>query len=827
MRIKLLSSVLLLLCLTQAWADDSGKCGDDLTWSYISNTYSLVISGSGEMYNYDSSVDTPWYDKDVTNIIIENGVTTIGDKAFYYNNTLSLIVIPSSVVSIGEFAFYRCTELSSISIPTSVKTIGYGAFSNCEALSTLTIPNGVKTIGEFAFSDCKALSTLTIPESVETIGVWAFSGCTNLASVSIPYGITTINNGTFCWCSNLSSVNLPNSLLTIGDQAFEGCSFESITIPESVTSIGGFAFYECTNLSSIIIPKKVTNIDTEAFGHCESLSSIIVDEENPRYDSRYNCNAIIETKYNFMQRGCKNTFIPNGIEMIQYHCFSGCKGLKSIGIPNSVESIGGRIFADCPDLISVTIGNGVTEMGDEKLWDGYSCFESCPNITDIYCYADPTEIAWYQSDEGLKPEKETRFHVYNKSVWVEKYPNANVTFVDDYTDRGKCGDGLVYTYNGDEKMLRIETSGDGTATMSNYDADLVPWNYYGADIEKLVIEEGVQTIGDNAFSSIDGDLLSITLPSTITSIGNSSFYGFKGQYIDLSACTSLPAITINRNAGVFNGVSLFTRIYLPDGKGHMAGNGVNVIIGRTCTGALTFIDGLSFGSPIEFTANNVSYNRTFTSGVTATVCLPYTIAAANVTGGKFYSFEGVSDDFVVTMNEVTGDIQANTPYLFVPSATGMTFGGSVTVSIVNGNTETSTSNGNWTFCGTYEKIIWAEEEDFGGDAIYGYAANAYGDNVNAGDFVRVEASANSYINPYRAYLKFSKSSTARRLSSVKSLPARMKVKLVDGNENVTLINIVDVNKEASDVWYTIEGRPLPSEPMQKGVYIRNGVKVIK
>lgn len=309
------------------------------------------------------------------------------------------------------------------------------------------------------------------------------------------------------------------------------------------------------------------------------------------------------------------------------------------------------------------------------------------------------------------------------------------------------------------------------------------------------------------------------------------YYGCSGlTSLNLSDCLNLPSVTVNRNRydGIFYGVSRNTLIYLPGGKGHSDGGGKNVIIGNKCTGGFALQEGQSFESPVGFEADEVSYDRTFTSGVTSTVCLPYTIAASNVLGGKFYSFGGVSDDFVVTMNEVTGDIQASTPYLFVPSSESIGFDGSVTVGIVNRDTSPLTKNGEWDFCGTYEKITWRTAEDFGDAVIYGFAANTYGEHVQAGDFVKVSPSNDSYINPFRAYLKFTaqQGGPGSRAVSKRVLPNKLKVVLVDSDDSTTAIRNVATDGR-HDAWFSLDGKRLESMPTQKGVYVRNGKKIVK
>ena len=203
--------------------------------------------------------------------------------------------------------------------------------------------------------------------------------------------------------SPITSITIPNSVTNIGNGAFNGCkSLTSITIPNSVTSIGGSAFYGCKSLTSITIPNSVISIGEEVFSYCYSLTSVVVESDNAIYDSRENCNAIIETATNKVIAGCKKSIIPNSITSIGDWAFYG-SSIASISIPNSVTSIGYRAFFRCSSLTSVTIPNSVTSIGDwafyncEKLGTlvlgdkvkniGYGAFNGCNKLYHIYCYA--------------------------------------------------------------------------------------------------------------------------------------------------------------------------------------------------------------------------------------------------------------------------------------------------------------------------------------------------------------------------------------------------------------------------------------------------------
>ena len=226
------------------------------------------------------------------------------------------------------------------------------------------------------------ITSVTIGNSVTSIGNWAFWNCTSLTSVTIPNSVTSIGNSALYGCSNLTSVTIPNSVTSIGDRAFSGCSgLTSVAIPNSVTSIGG-----------------------DVFSNCSSLTSIIVESGNSMYDSRDNCNAIIETSTNTLIAGCPNTIIPNSVTSIGEGAFSGCSGLTSVAIPNSVTSIGDRAFSGCSGLTSVAIPNSVTSIGD-RAFSGCSGLPIVDNIryADTYLVeAIDKSLATYKIKDGTK-----------------------------------------------------------------------------------------------------------------------------------------------------------------------------------------------------------------------------------------------------------------------------------------------------------------------------------------------------------------------------------------------------------------------------------------
>ena len=208
-------------------------------------------------------------------VVIPDGVTSIGSFAFSGCSSLTSVTIPDSVTSIGWNAFSGCSSLTSVIIPDSVTCIGDSAFEYCSGLTSLIIPDSVTSIGWNAFFDCSNLTSVTIGNSVTRIGDSAFCCCSGLTSVTIPGSVTSIDKDAFFSCKSLKSVTIGDNVTSIGNSAFSGCSgLTSVTIPDSVTSIGNFAFRDCSDLTSVTIPDSVTSIGKDTFIMCKKLKSV-------------------------------------------------------------------------------------------------------------------------------------------------------------------------------------------------------------------------------------------------------------------------------------------------------------------------------------------------------------------------------------------------------------------------------------------------------------------------------------------------------------------------------------------------------------------------
>ena len=366
-------------------------------------------------------------DKELTSIVVPDGVTEIGERAFSGCSNLTSITIPESVTQIGERAFEGCSSLTSITIPNSVTEIGSGAFTGCSSLTSITIPNSVEWIGDSTFSGCRSLTNITIPSSIAEIGRRTFSGCSNLTSITIPESVTSIGGYAFYDCSSLTSITIPNSVTSIGDEAFKGCSsLTSITIPESVTEIGWRAFSGCSSLKCV----RVGNPDCYEYFKSEGVPDITFGGKNASENGR--CLIVDGKLVKFIANGLTECYIPEGVTTIGYYAFRDCSSLTRITIPNSVTSIESGTFSGCtgeliincdiPDgertprggfgyhyyyplmgskFTKVTIGDDVTRIGDYAFYDcdtieqltignsvleiGTSAFKGCTGTLFINC----------------------------------------------------------------------------------------------------------------------------------------------------------------------------------------------------------------------------------------------------------------------------------------------------------------------------------------------------------------------------------------------------------------------------------------------------------
>ena len=455
----------------------SGECGnngDNLTW-VLTVDGTLTISGSGKMKDYSSSSVAPWYSNrtKILSAVVEPGVESVGNYAFYACLKLASVSLPGGVKSIGESAFQDCAKLTAVEIPEGVTSIGSDAFSGCSSLTSVTIPDSVTSIGGYTFYGCSSLASVTIPNGVTSIGGHTFYGCSSLTSVTIPDGVTSIDWATFSGCSKLTSVMIPEGVTSIGSDAFSGCSgLTSVTIPDSVTSIGGSAFSGCSSLTNVTIPEGVTRMGVSAFYGCSSLTSVTIPDGVTSIGDYtfYGCSSLTSVT------------IPNGVTSIGSSAFYGCRSLTSVTIPEGVNSINWQAFYGCSSLTSVTIPEGVTSIGN-------SAFYGCSGLTSVTIPEGVTSIEGnaFWGCSGL----------------------TTVTIPEGVTSIG----GNTFR----------DCSGLTSVTIPESVTSIGGWAFCGcSSLTGVTIPGGVTSIGSSAFSSCSS-LTSVTIPESVTSIGDYAF----------------------------------------------------------------------------------------------------------------------------------------------------------------------------------------------------------------------------------------------------------------------------------------------------------------
>ena len=411
---KLFTLFLALAASVGTMYAESGTCGSNLSWDLTNGV--MTISGSGTMDDFSYPDYAPWFSNrmNILQVVINSGVTSIGNSAFCYCSNMTSVTIPNSVTSIGEDAFYNCTSLpvtnnlryagtylvgaadktlSTYTITEGTKWIGSSAFYGCSGLTSVTIPNSVTSIGNFAFYGCDQLESITIPQSVTSIGYNAFYNCTGITAVETPaiffneaysiFGLSdtempshikniTISSGELTSegldrirvsYRELETIDLARaSNMELPDMALNGCyKLQTISLPHHLEKIGYMSVAECVKLQEITIPATITEIEDRAFENCRSLKTITFGGQASSAPGRFgkaSSSSQLKRIGNWAFYNChelQNLEIPEGVTEIGDGAFYGCTYLEGLSLPASVQTIGDNTFALCAKLQKIVV----------------------------------------------------------------------------------------------------------------------------------------------------------------------------------------------------------------------------------------------------------------------------------------------------------------------------------------------------------------------------------------------------------------------------------------------------------------------------------------
>ena len=561
-----LSVLLMLTALplgaVSVYAADSGWVGD-CAWTLDDDGH-LTISGNGAIPDFDY----PW-GQDIVSVTIEDGVTAIGEYAFYGCGSLVSVMVPDSVTYIAPSAFLESAYYND---PTNwedgVLYIGRHLITTDGTVSgSYEIKEGTLTIGSGAFYYSSELTAITLPDSIVAIGDYAFHGCGFLTSVNIPYGVTVIEADTFAYCSALTSIVIPDSVTAIGSGAFYNCeALDSVTVPDSVTTIdsGAFnntaysnnpanrdngvlyagrhlleadtaisgsytvkegtltisdsAFFDCESLTAVVIPDSVTKIGWYAFRGCKSLTSVklsnrITTLEDSLFDY---CTSLEEIT------------IPDSVTTIESFVFSNCSSLKTITIPDSVTEVSSYAFWDSTNLETVYVGAGVTQslesmFGDSDKLVSVTVSENNPN---------------YATQDGVLYSKDMTMLWILPAAWSGTFTlPATVSYISEYTALKQCNAVTAFEVDADNQWYMAE---DGVL-FDIYQTRLI--RYPGARSGGYTVPNGVMNIGDYAFKGC-AFLTDITVSPSASFLTADLFSG----------CTALENIHVRQGSGEYRSV---------------------------------------------------------------------------------------------------------------------------------------------------------------------------------------------------------------------------------------------------------------------------------
>ena len=483
----------------------SGTCGENAVWSLNVVTGVLTISGTGDMATYNAITSfVPWSKCKslIKKVVVNDGITSISSKAFYDCTNLTSVSIPTSVTKIGTDAFRNCANIASISVDSNNEYYSndqYGVLFNKDKTrlikyaggngeTSYTIPDTVLYVNGYAFANSPKLKNVIIPDNVTNVYSYAFSGCRKLESVTIGNGLTEVADYTFKDCWSLKNVEIGNSVTTLGYQAFYGCSdLEKVVIPENVTTLKERVFEECPNLKAVLIPKSITTISWGVFYDSDNVTEIYYTGTEEEWASvtieDYNdCLATAKIYFNADHIHAYTSVYTAATctkkAYYTYTCDCGYSYIKEIGEAEGHTPADNGVVTREPTCSLEGEMAFVCEVCGETYTEAIDCI---PHTKEKIPAVAPTTTSTGLT-EGVKCSVCGEILVEQQVV-----PMIEVS--------GTCGDNLTWVFDIETYTLIISGTGD----MDNYLSYTRPWMNYENEIKKVVVEDGVTSIGNYAF----------------------------------------------------------------------------------------------------------------------------------------------------------------------------------------------------------------------------------------------------------------------------------------------------------------------------------------
>ena len=335
----------------------SGTCGKNAVWSFDAETGTLTISGTGSTTDYAYhfvSSQAPWtpLSGQLTKVVVEDGITRLGNHSFTECTNLVEVVLPDSITELGSDVFNNCRSLAGVEFPDTLTVLGNNVFSGCYALETFTVPDSITEIPDSMFNYCKNLKTITFHDGVTSIGSNAFYMCESLTDVQLPAGLKFMGGGVFFNCKSLTSLDWPAALKNIYGSTFSMSGLTEFVVPEGVISIGARAFDGCTDLHTLVLPDSVATLGEYAFSFTPNLTELRIPTAVTAIPS--GC---------FSRSGLTEVVIPEGVTSIGRYAFHDSANLERVVLPESLTEVASEVFWNCSSLKEINWPSGVDTIG--------------------------------------------------------------------------------------------------------------------------------------------------------------------------------------------------------------------------------------------------------------------------------------------------------------------------------------------------------------------------------------------------------------------------------------------------------------------------------